>query len=107
MRATEMFSRGMRLVTPQPRSTNAPNFSRWVTRAGSTAPGGAFSSSHAMACSWAARRERVSRGLPPPSVSMAVMVKLVGFPTRERMAMSRSAPLMEGWMASSRGMVPS
>ena len=80
MRATEMFSRGMRLVTPQPRSTNAPNFSRWVTRAGRTVPGGAFSSSHAMACSWAAR---------------------------ERMAMSRSAPLIEGWIASSRGMVPS
>ena len=106
-RAMEMFSSGMREVKPHPRSTKAPKLSRWVTRAGITSPGALCSRSHAMACSWARRRERTGRGLPPPSTERSVMVKQVGFPTRERTAMSRSAPLTAGWTASRRGITPS
>ena len=90
MRETEQFSIPMRDTTPHPTSTKAPKPSRWVTVAGRTVPGGQRSSS-ARASSWARRRERVSWGGAPSATP--VTVKEMGFPTRERMAISRAVPL--------------
>ena len=103
MRETEQFSIPMRDTTPHPTSTKAPKPSRWVTVAGRTVPGGQPSSS-ARASSWARRRERVSWGGAPSATP--VTVKEMGFPTRERMAISRAVPSRMPRAASSRGMVP-
>lgn len=103
MRETEQFSIPMRDTTPHPTSTKAPKPSRWVTVAGRTVPGGQRSSS-ARASSWARRRERVSWGGAPSATP--VTVKEMGFPTRERMAISRAVPSRMPRAASSRGMVP-
>lgn len=103
MRETEQFSIPMRDTTPHPTSTKAPKPSRWVTVAGRTVPAGSGAVLPEPA-PWARRRERVSWGGAPSATP--VTVKEMGFPTRERMAISRAVPSRMPRAASSRGMVP-
>ena len=60
MRLTESISMGIRAFSPAPTSINAPNFSKWVTRAGITSPGSKVSKNSALHRSCTARRERIA-----------------------------------------------
>ena len=107
MRETEMRSMGSMATIPQPMSTNAPKGSICVTRQVSSIPGSSTPSRYSIACSCAARRDSSARGAPLASASSRATVKQTGFPTSDRRAMSRSAPLIHGATASSRGIRPS
>ena len=105
MRDTDIFSMPMSDGTPQPASTNAPNGSRCVTRAGITSPGRRESSSRSCAFCWTMVRDSHAVGGSVLS-SISVTTKQVGLPTRDRMAISRVSPSATPSAQDTRGRMP-
>ena len=96
----------MREGSPQPISTKQPKLSRCVTRAGMISPGVRWSMYSERQRSWAARRDKMGRGAPASSCSIAVMRKQTDLFTREMMAISRTVCSFIPRAPSSRGMIP-
>ena len=91
MRDTDRFSMPMSDGTPQPASTNAPNGSRCVTRAGITSPGRRESSSRSCAFCWTMVRDSHAVGGSVLS-SISVTTKQVGFAYTRQDGNSRVSP---------------
>ena len=105
MRDTDRFSMPMSDGTPQPTSTNAPNGSKWVTRAAVTSPGRSVPSSQSCARCCAMVRDSQTVGGSVRS-SMSVTTKQVGLPTRDNIAISRVSPSATPSAQHTRGMMP-
>ena len=103
MRAAEMYSVGSRATMPRPMSTKAPKGSMRTTFPTTTAPGFRPRRISSIACSWTFRRESRAVGAPFASAERDSTVKQTCFPTLDKTAISRSAPLIHGAVTSSLG----